>query len=77
VIGASIRAYSRLLGLALRARPAAIAAACTILALVVVVFALRLRREFFPEVNAGAFEVYVRAPSGTRIEVTEGVRRGS
>ena len=32
---------------------------------------LRLRREFFPEVDAGAFEIYVRAPSGTRIEVTE------
>ena len=30
-----------------------------------------LRREFFPEVDAGAFEIYVRAPSGTRIEVTE------
>ena len=24
-----------------------------------------LRREFFPEVDAGAFEMYVRAPSGT------------
>ena len=31
----------------------------------------RLRREFFPEVDAGAFEMYVRAPSGTRIEETE------
>ena len=30
-----------------------------------------MRREFFPEVDAGAFEVYVRAPSGTRIEATE------
>jgi multidrug efflux pump subunit AcrB len=30
-----------------------------------------LRREFFPEVDAGSFEMYVRAPSGTRIEVTE------
>ena len=30
-----------------------------------------MRREFFPEVDAGAFEMYVRAPSGTRIEVTE------
>ena len=30
-----------------------------------------LRREFFPEVDAGAFEMYVRAPSGTRIEETE------
>ena len=30
-----------------------------------------MRREFFPEVDAGAFEMYVRAPSGTRIESTE------
>ena len=30
-----------------------------------------LRREFFPEVDAGAFEMYVRAETGTRIEVTE------
>ena len=30
-----------------------------------------LRKEFFPEVDAGAFEMYVRAPSGLRIEETE------
>ena len=30
-----------------------------------------MRREFYPEVDAGAFEIYVRAPSGTRIERTE------
>ena len=30
-----------------------------------------MRKEFFPEVDAGAFEMYVRAPSGTRIERTE------
>ena len=30
-----------------------------------------LRRDFFPEVDAGAFEMYVRAPSGLRIEETE------
>src|SRR5207247_2196026 len=28
-------------------------------------------QEFFPEVDAGAFEIFVRAPSGTRIEETE------
>ena len=31
----------------------------------------RLRKEFFPEVDAGSFEMYVRAPSGLRIEETE------
>jgi multidrug efflux pump subunit AcrB len=30
-----------------------------------------LNREFFPEVDAGAFEMTVRAPTGTRIERTE------
>jgi multidrug efflux pump subunit AcrB len=72
VIDAGIRAYTRLLGLVLRARLAVIGAAFTILALVVVVVGLNLRREFFPEVDAGAFEIYARTKSGTRIEVTEG-----
>ena len=31
----------------------------------------RMRREFFPEVDSGVFEIYARAASGTRIEVTE------
>ena len=31
----------------------------------------RLRKEFFPEVDAGAFEMYVQAPSGLHIEKTE------
>ncbi len=30
-----------------------------------------MRREYFPAVDAGAFEMYVRGPTGTRIEVTE------
>lgn len=70
-LNAGIRGYTRLLGVALRARPVVIAAAFTLLALVVVLLGPHLRREFFPEVDAGAFEVYVRAPSGTRIEETE------
>lgn len=32
---------------------------------------LLLRREFFPQVDAGAFEVYVRAQSGTQLDTTE------
>ena len=36
-----------------------------------VVLGPRLRREFFPEVDSGAFEIYARAASGTRIEETE------
>ncbi len=71
LIEVGIRIYTRLLGIALRGRPLVIGGAFTILALVVLVFGLNLRREFFPEVDAGAFEVYARARSGTRIEVTE------
>ena len=41
------------------------------LALTLVLMWPIMRREFFPEVDAGAFEMYVRAPSGTRIEITE------
>ncbi len=37
----------------------------------VLVFWPIMRREFFPEVDAGSFEMYVRAPSGLRIEETE------
>ena len=30
-----------------------------------------MRRDFFPEVDSGAFEIAARAPAGTRIEETE------
>ncbi|MBN9119402.1 MAG: efflux RND transporter permease subunit, partial [Planctomycetes bacterium] len=72
VLDAGIRAYTRLLAVVLTVRVQVIAAAFGTLALVVVVFGLNLRREFFPEVDAGAFEIYARTKSGTRIEVTEG-----
>jgi multidrug efflux pump subunit AcrB len=72
LIDAGIRAYTRLLGRVLKIPVTVIATAFGILALVVIVFGLNLRREFFPEVDAGAFEIYARTKSGTRIEVTEG-----
>lgn len=71
VLDAGIAGYVRVLGAALRARLAVIGAAFGLLALVVVTLGPGLRREFFPEVDAGAFEVFVRAPSGTRVEETE------
>ena len=43
-----------------------------LLLIVILLFGPHLRREFFPEVDSGAFEMTVRLPSGTRIEVTEG-----
>jgi multidrug efflux pump subunit AcrB len=72
VLEAGIRAYTRLLDVVLKARAAVIGGAFATLALVVVVFGLNLRREFFPEVDAGSFEMSVRTRSGTRIEVTQG-----
>jgi multidrug efflux pump subunit AcrB len=47
-----------------------IAVAFGLLALTLVVLSPVTRREFFPEADAGSFEMAVRAPSGTRIEVT-------
>jgi multidrug efflux pump subunit AcrB len=41
-----------------------------LLLIVVGGLALPLRREFFPIVDGGAFEMYVRAPSGTRLDIT-------
>lgn len=71
VINAGIGLYTRLLAIVLPLRKFVIVAAFATLAGVVVAMGPHLRRDFFPEVDAGAFEVYVRAPSGTRIEETE------
>ncbi|WP_020471770.1 efflux RND transporter permease subunit [Zavarzinella formosa] len=72
LIDAGIRQYVRMLGAAMKFRFVVIASAFGLLALVIVLIGPHLRREFFPEVDAGAFEMTVRLPSGTRIEVTEG-----
>jgi multidrug efflux pump subunit AcrB len=72
VIDVGIKWYGRTLERAMRARLLVIGAAATILVLVVLVFGLNLRREFFPEVDAGSFDIFARCESGTRIEVTEG-----
>ena len=47
-----------------------IAFAFGLLAVTLVTMSPIIRREFFPEADAGAFEMAVRAPSGTRVEVT-------
>jgi len=72
VLDSCIAGYVRLLGVVLKARGFVIGGAFFLLALVVVLLGPGLRREFFPEVDSGAFEMSVRLPSGTRIEVTEG-----
>jgi multidrug efflux pump subunit AcrB len=70
-IDRSIDAYVRSLDVVLRHRLLTVGIAAGLLAAVVGLLAGAVRREFFPEVDAGAFEIFVRAPSGTRIEVTE------
>ncbi len=71
LINVAIGWYLRLLDVVMRRRLLAVASAVVLLVAVVVGLGSQLRREFFPEVDAGAFEIYVRAKSGTRIEETE------
>jgi multidrug efflux pump subunit AcrB len=70
-IDAGVRRYMRVLDWALGRRVLVIVIAAALLAGVIVGLGWRLRREFFPEVDAGAFEIYVRADSGTRLYDTE------
>ncbi|MDR3633883.1 MAG: efflux RND transporter permease subunit [Isosphaeraceae bacterium] len=63
--------YARLLAVVLRHRLFTIGVGFGTLVLVLAVLWPIMRREFYPDVDAGAFEMYVRAPSGTRIEKTE------
>lgn len=63
--------YIRLLDRVMTRRLATVWAAVAALIVVTALLGRHLRREFFPEVDAGAFEIYVRAASGTRIEETE------
>ncbi|MGO9108411.1 MAG: efflux RND transporter permease subunit [Thermoguttaceae bacterium] len=71
VINRGIDSYERGLAFVLRRRLLTISVAVGLLVATILLLGTRLRREFFPEVDAGAFEIYMRAPSGTRIEVTE------
>jgi multidrug efflux pump subunit AcrB len=72
VLDAVFGGYARLLGVVLKARLLVIGGSFALLAAVVVLIGPNLRREFFPEVDAGSFEIAVRSASGTRIEVNEG-----
>jgi multidrug efflux pump subunit AcrB len=71
LINLAIAGYVRCLGVVMRNRLLVVGAAALLLVAVLVGFGSQLRREFFPEVDAGAFEMYVRARSGTRVEETE------
>jgi multidrug efflux pump subunit AcrB len=71
MIESGIEYYVRGLDVVLRHRILTICVGYGLLATTIAVFWPILRREFFPEVDAGSFEMYVRAPSGLRIEETE------
>ncbi len=71
LISAGIGIYTGLLKRVMQHRWLTVGAAVGSLVLMVVVLGPHLRREFFPEVDAGALEIAVRAAAGTRIEVTE------
>ncbi len=68
VIDRGIAAYVRLLDVFLRNRVKTIAISFALLGATLVVMTPILRRDFFPEVDAGAFEMYVRGPTGLRID---------
>lgn len=71
LIETGIRWYTRRLDWVMGRRLLVVLGAVGLLVATLGVLGTRLRREFFPEVDAGAFEIYARAASGTRIEVTE------
>ncbi len=71
LIEKGIRMYVRSLNGILQHRVATVAVAFALLALTLLLFASILQRDFFPEVDAGAFEIAVRANPGLRLEQTE------
>jgi multidrug efflux pump subunit AcrB len=71
LIETGIRWYMRQLNRVMRYRITTVVGAVLTLVAVLGLLGSQLRREFFPEVDSGAFEIYARAASGTRIEETE------
>jgi multidrug efflux pump subunit AcrB len=71
LIDRGIAAYVHTLDVVLKYKVATIAIAFGLLIAVLGALVPIVRRDFFPEVDSGAFEIAVRAPSGTRIEKTE------
>jgi multidrug efflux pump subunit AcrB len=71
VIDAGISWYVRALDVVLNHRGVVVLTGFALLVVTVVLMLPVMRRDFFPEVDSGAFEIAVRAPSGTRIENTE------
>jgi multidrug efflux pump subunit AcrB len=72
IIDRGIAAYVRLLDVFLRNRVKTMVGSFGLFSVVMVGMYPIMRRDFFPEVDAGAFEIYLRGPSGTRIDRPEG-----
>ena len=70
LIDAWIREYGKLLDWVLVNRWLVVIVAYVMLVVTVGVLMEPIRKEFFPQVDSGAFEIYVRAASGTKIEKT-------
>ncbi len=70
VIDRTIATYVKGLDVAMSRPRTTIVVGFGLLAVTLATLSPIIRREFFPEADAGAFEIAVRAPSGTRIEVT-------
>jgi multidrug efflux pump subunit AcrB len=70
-IESAIDYYVRVLDRVLRHPVLTVCVGFALLASTIAIHWPFLRRDFFPEVDAGAFEMYVRAHSGLRIEETE------
>jgi multidrug efflux pump subunit AcrB len=71
MIDTGIEYYVKGLDTALRHRILTLCIGFGLLLATIVLLWPVVRREFFPEVDSGSFEMYVRAPSGLRIEETE------
>jgi multidrug efflux pump subunit AcrB len=71
MIEQGIRLYVRALNVVLRHRVTTVAVAAVLFVVTLAAFAPIMRRDFFPEVDAGAFEIAVRATPGLRIERAE------
>jgi len=70
-IDRGIEFYVKCLDVVLRHKAITIAGSFGLLVVTLVALVPIMRRDFFPEVDSGAFEIAVRAPAGTRVEETE------
>lgn len=71
LIDSGIALYVRGLDFVIKYNVFTIVFGASLLAIVLFIYGAPLRKEFFPEVDSGAFEMVMRGPSGLRIERTE------